>query len=273
MSKEPFQQKDPSYYELTEWVSENKLVAGITTRKNGYSDAPYTELNMGLHVGDKHEHVLKNREHLADLLSFRLDHWVISEQVHGGNIQKVGKKERGNGARNLDTVIPSVDGLYTNEPEVMLGAFYADCVPIFFYSPDYSYVGIAHAGWRGTTENIAGNMVNAWKKEGVPADRVYAVIGPSIGSCCYEVDQNVSDAVRNVLRNQEPFPFTEHMPGKFMLDLKEANRLILANNGIPEDQIFVTEYCTGCQTDIFYSHRNEGGKTGRMLSFIGLREA
>ncbi len=266
---------NPELLLIEQWTSRNpRLLAGITTRNGGVSSPPFSSLNMGLHVSDDPALVLQNRKRLADVTGIPLSSWVVGEQVHGVKAAKVGRADRGSGAVEQATAIPGSDGLYTLEAGVLLTAFYADCVPLFFYAPDHQFMGLAHAGWRGTVSNMAQKMVEAYTdKEGLPHDGLYAAIGPAIGSCCYEVDQAVIDAVNNIAPDCPAAVYkASGRDGHYMLDIKELNRYLLIQAGVPEKNIIVTGYCTSCSDNLFFSHRRDEGKSGRMLSFIGMKE-
>lgn len=264
MSREPFVSKDPSFVTLSDW---NNVTAGFTTRTGGVSSEPYDSFNLGFHVGDDPISVLENRRRLAEKVGVPLERWVCTEQVHGSNIRKV--TVGGKGAEGLENAIPATDGIYTSKAGLLLALGYADCVPLYFYAPNSRIVGIAHAGWRGTVQNIGGNMVERWvNEEGVPREEIYTAIGPSIGACCYEVDRHVIDAVDEALGSEAQAVYRQTDEAHWRLDLKECNRKLLIRAGISEDHIECSSYCTGCRTDLFYSHRKENGHTGRMLGFI-----
>lgn len=256
---------------IKNWEKEN-VIAGITTRHGGVSKTPYRSLNVGFHVGDRHENVLKNRNLLAEKLGFPLNRWVLGEQSHGNKIFKVKKEDGGKGALSLNSAVPDVDGLYTKARNVLLAALYADCVPLYFFAKQHDLIGIAHAGWRGTVSNIAGRMVEAWKKEGIDPAHIEVIIGPSIGQCCYEVDEKVISEVRKLALNEEPQLIRQHRRGKYMLNLQLLNKLLLIRAGVHETNIFQSSMCTSCFTSTFFSHRKERGQTGRMMAFIGLRQ-
>jgi YfiH family protein len=200
-----------------------------------------------------------------------MQQWICAEQIHGSAIRKVDEGEAGNGSLDMNSAIPGTDGLYTNAKGILLALAYADCVPLYFFAPRSGFVGIAHAGWRGTVQNIGGLMVERWvRNQSIPIEDIHVAIGPSIGPCCYEVDYRVIEAVGEALEpdvDQVCRPVGE---SHFHLDLKACNRILLKNAGISESRIECSSYCTGCRTDKFYSHRKENGKTGRMLGFIGL---
>ncbi|WP_139489937.1 peptidoglycan editing factor PgeF [Brevibacillus dissolubilis] len=265
--------QDTHTLHLTEWERHNPhLLAGFTLRTGGESQAPYTGQNMGLHVGDIPQAVVSNRRQLSERLGFPFDAFTCGDQVHGITVQRVTADSRGAGRASLDDVVACTDGLHTNEPGVLLASFYADCVPLFFLDKGRKAVGVAHAGWKGTVGRISGEMIEAFHKEysSKPEDLLIA-IGPSIGVCCYEVDDRIIDEVRKSTGHWEQ-AVTAKQNGKYMLDLPLLNQLIFSDFGIKPEQITRTGYCTGCRTDLFFSHRKEGGKTGRMASFIGWRE-
>lgn len=258
---------DRSLLLIKDWEKEN-VIAGMTTRNGGASEGPYHSLNVGFHVGDRYENVLENRNLLADKLGFPLNRWVLGEQTHGNQVFKVKKEDIGKGAMSLDTAIPNVDGLFTQESGVLLVALYADCVPLYFFARAEHMIGVAHAGWKGTVSNIAGRMVEAWKKEGIDPAGIEVIIGPSIGECCYEVDEKVISEVRKLSLDDERI-FRQLHQGKYMLNLKLLNKRLLIQAGVRETNIVLSSWCTSCSTSTFFSHRKERGKTGRMMAFIG----
>ncbi|RBW67365.1 peptidoglycan editing factor PgeF [Bacillus taeanensis] len=256
--------------DLKEWKKMNQdLTVGITTRNGGVSQSPFTALNLGFHVNDCKEDVLENRKIIANEIGIDLAKWVCAEQVHEPFIERVSKLDAGNGALTHSTAVSNADGLYTNEENLLLVSLYADCVPIYFYAPTYQMIGLAHAGWKGTVKQIAQKMIHIWvKKERIPVEDIFVAVGPSIGSCCYEVDDTVINKVKK-LTLRSPFPYRDKGNGKYQLDLKKLNALLCLEEGINEEQLAVSQYCTSCRNDLFYSFRKEQGKTGRMMTYIG----
>lgn len=268
MSEVLLENVDESYLSLKDWQDQHGVIAGITTRCGGVSKEPYHHLNVGFHVGDNKEDVLTNRKIVANKLSIPLERWVVAEQPHRTEIFKVDEKDAGKGAADIDTVIKGMDGLYTNIPGLLLVSMHADCVPLYFLSKKNNLVGVAHAGWKGTVGNIGKKMIERWQEEGVALDEIQIAIGPSIGQCCYEVDDFVIDQVKKLqLENSVSFKKTN---GKFMLNLKLLNKLLLLKAGISEHSISISEQCTSCSTSVYFSHRKESGKTGRMMAYIGI---
>ncbi|GGE41426.1 laccase domain protein YlmD [Pullulanibacillus camelliae] len=272
MATEPFIQQSIEALELAPIpFSNGQIRLGFTSRNGGYSPDPYASFNMGYHVGDAAEAVTNNRLKLGECLHISTDQWVTPEQVHGNTVLRVTKEQGGQGALDLESAISSCDGLYTTDRDLLLTACFADCVPVFFYSKKTPVVGIAHAGWKGTAGEIVGQMVKAWQRDFVlDPKEMMAVIGPSIGKCCYEVDARVIEAIHALSAIDTSSAIEDKTAGKYMLDLKLVNKLILQKYGLLEENISLSHYCTGCRTDLFYSHRMENGRTGRMLGYIAL---
>ncbi|WP_232698399.1 peptidoglycan editing factor PgeF [Brevibacillus daliensis] len=249
------------------------LVAGFTTRWGGTSQDSFDSCNMGLHVGDVDEHVIQNRRRIADIQGFPFESWTCADQVHGNAVAKVTAGHKGAGRNDLKSVIKESDGLYTNEKGIFLTSFYADCVPLLFVDPHSKAVGVAHAGWKGSVSNIGKSMITALTGEyGTNPGQLLVAIGPSIGVCCYEVDERVMAEVRKATDDWEQVATPSEQSDRYMLDLRLLNERLLIDAGVDPAHISMTSYCTSCRNDIFFSHRSENGKTGRMASFIGWRE-
>lgn len=251
--------------ELHQALHGSRLSVGFTSRIGG--------LNVALHVNDDENAVIQNRRLLGRTLGIEPERWVCAEQVHGKRIEHVGRHACGAGFLHLSDAVPGTDGLMTDEPGVWLTSFYADCVPLYFYDPVHGAIAVAHAGWRGTVADMAGQVVDSMERRyGSKATELRALIGPSIGACCYEVDEFVADKVAELLSFDSA---TEHVlqssigsVGKYMLDLKRCNQLLMMKAGLLSDHIEMSQWCTSCRTDLFFSHRAEQGKTGRMAAWI-----
>lgn len=255
---------------LAPWEAQfPRLQAGFTVRTGGSSKEPFASFNMGLHVGDDPRDVVINRQTLCEELGFSYEKFSCAEQIHGNKIYRITAAEAGAGRKNAEESIAKTDGLFTTEPGVLLTSFYADCVPLYFLDPVSKAIGLAHAGWRGTVSRISAEMIRAFHMEfGSGAEQILTAIGPSIGGCCYEVDDFVIEQVKQSTKSWEEC-VKQVNAGKYMLDLGLLNQLIMQEVGIKTEHIVRTEYCTSCRTDLFYSYRKEAGKTGRMASYIG----
>lgn len=280
---EPFvkqvKEGQPALFTIESWMDPyEELTAGFTSRHGGVSEAPYSTLNCGLHVLDKPEHVIRNRELLAKAVGQPFDAFTYAEQVHGNEVTVVSLREKGIGRTSRESAIQAKDGFITREKGIVLCAQFADCVPLFFYDPVQQVVGLSHAGWKGTVLNISMATISLMTHTfGSQPKDIRAAIGPSIGVCCYEVDDTVATRVYAVLEEMNTSPeeqlrvISGKENGKYMLNLQELNRKLLVQAGIMSSHIEVTQLCTSCRSDEFFSHRKEGGSTGRMVAWIGLR--
>lgn len=270
---EPFTITDTKYLLADGWSgSAPGLIAGITTKNGGTSTGYLTSLNMGFHVQDLPEAVRENRELLAASLDFPLYSWVGAQQTHETNIKKIGKKDAGKGAADYASAFAETDGLYTAEKGILLTLCFADCVPLLFSVPKLGLIGAAHAGWKGTVGGIAGQMIRALTAEGAAPEDIHVLIGPSICSGCYTVDDKVIEKVQKLLEEPDEKPYNLISKGQYSLDLKQVNALVLKKAGIPAGQIGQTSLCTSCDRDLFFSHRRDKGHSGRIMSFIGWKE-
>ncbi len=244
------------YETIHELQEAGSVTAGISLRIGGVSEGVYASLNVGAHVGDDAEAVATNRQLLFQQLGLERLH--VCRQVHGNRVVTVDAGTEGSGED-----APEADALISATPNTTLGIFTADCVPIFILDSVTPAIGIAHAGWRGTFATVGTHTLSQMTARfGTrPADcRIH--LGPAILHCCYTVSRAL------LTQFEERFGSTVHN-GK-TLNLHAANVIQLIEAGVPRDAISTAPFCTACRTDLFYSHRYENGRTGRMLSFIRL---
>lgn len=283
---EPFVWKEgagsdkPALFMIEPWLQRfPELTAGFTSRRGGVSESPFGTLNCGLHVQDDPARVALNRRRLAEAIGMPFDACTYAEQVHGSQVAVVGEAELGAGRESQEASISGADGLITDRPGVTLNLMFADCVPLYFYDPVHRAVGLAHAGWKGTVSQIAMATVSKMEQTyNSKPEELYAAIGPCIDVCCYEVDEKVAERVRSVLQSigatseeREQILRPQPESGKYRLALKTLNRLLMTKAGILSSRIEVTELCTSCDIGRFFSHRKEGGRTGRMVGWIALK--
>jgi YfiH family protein len=268
-------------YVIQKWQDSYPYIsAGFTTRSGGVSSAPYDTFNVGLHVGDSTEDTVTNRTKLAHSLGLTADHCIYAEQVHGISVKAVSADDAGKGVRKREDALQDTDGIMTTDPNVVLCSMYADCVPLYFVDPVHRVIALSHGGWKGTVANIAKATVSQMVSTfGCDAKQILVTTGPSIGACCYEVDDYVSERVRSALKAEhieesaaERILQSSSTPNKFMLNLQEMNKLLLEKAGILSSHIEVTQLCTSCRTDHFYSHRKERGQTGRMAAWMVIKK-
>ncbi|MEH7441037.1 peptidoglycan editing factor PgeF [Bacillus sp. JJ1122] len=270
---EPFILTDKEYFSIKEWMDcYPGLEVGFTTKNGGVSEQAFSGLNFGFHVGDQQDAVCQNRNLLANKIEFPLESWVGAEQTHEIHIVKISKNDKGRGSDDYASSFSGTDGFLTNEAGILLTLCYADCVPLYFIEPDKRLIGVAHAGWKGTVNGIGAEMISKFQQNGAKIEKISAVIGPSICKKCYIVDERVILLVKNVLEGVENLPYNQVSEGQYSLDLKEVNRQILLKAGVKSENLFVTDYCTSCHSEHFYSHRRDKGNAGRMIAYIGWKE-
>jgi purine-nucleoside/S-methyl-5'-thioadenosine phosphorylase / adenosine deaminase len=231
------------------------VAAAFPAREGGVSPAPYESLDLGLAVGDDPALVLENRRRFATQIGVALDRWVVPGQVHGSRLEAVGEPDAGRGAFTQDSVVPATDALTTAAPGLGLAVSCADCVPVVIAASCAAGVQLAtvHAGWRGMIGGIVGQAAAALARRG---RLVGAVIGPSIGPCCFTVDE--------ALRRR----FAARFPGSAgvrTVDLWECARQELEARGMPPGAISLAGLCTA-HDGRFFSHRRDHGLTGRHLA-------
>ena len=263
-----FSKKGPvEYLEATELSACNFLTHAFCTRRGGVSEGKFVSLNFSSREGDSTENVQQNWKILATAFNLEVEQFFVVSQVHGDRILIIDHPVRD----FISNQPHQCDAIITDQPELAIGIKTADCVPIFFADKKKRIIGVAHAGWKGTSLNITAKVVDAFvKKFSCHTDDIIAVIGPSIGPCCYQVDCVVYDSMRED-KDRESFFSPCCMQGSWMLDLPLANKLQIIGRGINPTNVYTTDYCTSCNTGIFFSHRREGGSTGRQLNFIMLK--
>lgn len=222
--------------------------AAFTTRLGGVSAPPWDQLNLGVLTGDQEDAVRENRARTAAAIGLDADRVVIGRQVHGAEIVAHSDPQSPAPFSTAGLDPPEVDGHYTAESNLALLVFVADCLPIALSGP--GGVAMLHGGWRG----LAGGIVERGV-EAVAAD--VAVVGPGIGACCYEVGDQVLTAFE---------PLGEGIANARMLDLPEVVRRLLHRAGV--GRIEVSDLCTRCNPELFFSHRGQGPETGRQAGIV-----
>jgi len=259
------------------------LVHGFSTRPGGYSKLGEKRvLNLGFVEWDARENVLKNRVAFQSALGVRKLPLVALKQIHSDSVLRF----------DAPTSEPCHgDAAITSHPNMLLAVQTADCVPILLVDKRNRAIAAIHAGWRGTLHRIAMKTIGHMQMQfGTKAADLLAAIGPSIGGCCYEVGTEVavefrsqfphaSDWFDELRTGDEPNPFQwlnmrppghQPPPKNVLLDLRKANRAQLLDAGVNSKNIFVSDLCTSCRRDLFFSYRKESALTGRHMSAIGI---
>ncbi len=200
---------------------------------------------------------LKNQQKLLKELKVDQFPLIQARQVHKDNIALVSKP--------TSLIVGQADGLITLEKNLILGVRSADCLPIIYYEPQKKIIAIVHAGWRGILANLPQKMVNTIASLGGRIDKTIVGIGPHIGPCCYCVSASVA--------NQFAQKFTKpnlitHRNGKLFLDLASACQEQLENSGIKKNNLEISNICTSCRSQDWWSYRQESKIRGNMLTVI-----
>lgn len=263
--------------------------AAFSTRLGGVSQGPYATLNIGYSVADQQRAVAENRRRFTAAIGLEVRDLVIPGQVHGATLATVGLEERGRGAFGRETVVHDTDGLLTTETGVPLMVSFADCVPVLIAARGAggaARVALVHAGWRGMLAGIVGKAARqlvapqgasgggagerrvtgrraSWGGDETRATDtrlVAALVGPSIGPCCFEVSDDVG----------------HHFEAAFLgcwqegkVDLWRAAELQLMGAGLDGRAITNPRLCTVCDRR-FFSHRRDKGLTGRQAAIAWL---
>jgi polyphenol oxidase len=188
----------------------------------------------------------------------------LIRQVHGCGIAVVRRGDSNHGAR------PEADIIINDDAGVAIGVRVADCAPVLLADRSRGAVGAAHAGWRGTMQDVASAAVRAMQETfgSDPADLIVA-LGPSLGPCCGEMGPEVLEEFRAAGRGADIDRwFTPGPRGRPHFDLWLANRDQLERAGVPSESIHVARLCTRCRPDVFHSYRAAGPSAGRMLGAV-----
>jgi YfiH family protein len=242
----------------------------VTGRHGGVSAGPYESLNLGLHVDDRAADVLENRRRAAAALGAELGDFVFCVQAHGPNVQVVTASDRGRGALTQADAIPATDALVTADPGVVLTVMVADCVPIVLYDPVAHVLACVHAGWRGTVARVSEAAVEAMRSLGSTPGNVIAGLGPAIAPDRYQVGEDVYAAAEAGLGDQAAKVIRPDGTGKWLFDLWTANQLVLAEAGVPAQNLHVAAIPTGSDPGLFFSDR-EVRPCGRFAAIGRLR--
>jgi len=268
----PFTDHEGVQYFYFNGLREAGLVHGIFTRRGGVSPAPWGSLNAGSLVGDQPERVAENLARACRALGRDSAGLHLVRQVHGCDVHVAAGGGAGTGIadRLQPEALPEADAILTASPDVTLAMRFADCVPIVLYDPVSRAAGIAHAGWRGTLLNAAGKAVAVMNQAfGADPHDVIAGIGPSICPAHYEIGPEVVRAAAAVFDGDLDRVIRSEGSRTFF-DLWTANRLLLRSAGVRT--VETSGECTAERPERWYSHRGEGGRTGRFAAVAGLND-
>ncbi len=238
------------------------IIASFSTKNGGVSQDCYQSMNLSFTTGDKRDNVLQNYQIFANEIDVDFNKMVLSSQQHNDNILIATSDHAGMGVKKNKSYA-DIDGIYTEQIGLPIITGHADCTPIFFYDKKRHAIGLVHSGWRGTAKEIVKKMTKLFKAKGSNTEDILCVIGPAICYDCYEVGEEVVSAMPT-------YCHLKRSVGKPHIDLKDINRQILIYSGILSEHIEVSNYCTKCHSDLFFSHRRLGNKRGAQAACMCL---
>lgn len=232
---------------------------GFTTRRGGVSRGPYASLNLGLSVGDAREAVEENRRRALRAFGADPDRTARVSQVHGAAVAE---------ARQATPDLEA-DALVSDDPGWTLAISMADCVPVLLVDPTRGAVAGAHAGWRGLAAGALGATVAALRERyGSPPGELWAAIGPHVSAPRYQVGPEVAEALRAAGLSDDHARPDPAEAGRFRLSLGGAASEALVRAGVPAERVLDGGWCTASEPERFYSHRRDGGRTGRHWALL-----
>jgi polyphenol oxidase len=240
---------------------------GFSTRAGGFSTGPYASLNLGFSVGDDPAVVEQNLRHVATLLDVSPSRLHTVSQVHGDVVLEPSPTQ-GLEPASLAPVTGEADALRTSMLGSAVGVKTADCVPILLVDPPTRQVAAVHSGWKGTDLDIVTRAVDQMKARGAVPSTLLAAVGPCIRACCYEVSPELAERFSAKFG---PEVLRAGRKERSHLDLVAVIRARLSAAGLSESQVDVLPHCTACEAESFFSHRRDGGVTGRHLSVVVCR--
>jgi polyphenol oxidase len=232
---------------------DNSVIASFSRRQDG---------NMSLSFGDIRDS-LENRKKFLSVQDIDYRDLITAQQVHGKNVEYMRQKNKGSGASDYESSVIDTDGFITDQPGVPLAILTADCLPVFIYDPRRPAIAILHAGWRSSEQNISEEGLKGMQnKFGSRPKDLLVGFGPSIRSCCFEVEKDFkSNFAFGLLKRN----------GRVFMDIALINQRQLVNCGVREENIFDPALCTFCNNNDFFSFRKEAKAAGRLISVMMLK--
>lgn len=250
----------------------DSITHAFLTRIGGVSSGPFASLNFDNSKGDIYSNIDRNRAIVSKFLNFNPNRLITTNQVHRDNIFIVDSPSEVFQNQIMNSKKMSADAILTNQKGVAIGVMTADCLPIILFDPVKRVAGIAHAGWRGTAKGICKNVIKSLSDhfESKPED-ILVALGPSIGPCCYEVGVDVVSHFTSMISCTDEI-LIEVGGNRWKLDLRKANVSQLVECKVMKKSISISNFCTSCNTNLFFSYRKEGNLTGRQLNLVLIKD-
>ena len=245
-----------------------KAQHAFTTRYGGVSKGELASLNLGSNRGDEPEAVRENYRRVCELMGVGIDDCAVTKQVHGNVVRIVDEKDK---HVCMSNVPYEADGIVTNVKNMPIMCFVADCVPVLLCDEKNSVAAAVHCGWRSSVTDILKEAVEKMCQLGAEKENICVAMGASIGPCCFETDGDVPEAIDKYLGGDSEGMYTRRADGKYMVDLKAANKRRLVQLGLKAENVDISEECTMCSHEKYWSHRYTKGLRGTQAAVIVLR--
>ncbi|MCF0146540.1 MAG: peptidoglycan editing factor PgeF [Eubacterium sp.] len=239
----------------------------FTTRYGGVSRGKMASLNLTLREGDFPENVRENLRRFGEVMGAGVDDFAVTHQVHENVVRIVDNRDR---HICLSDVPYDADGIVTKEKGLPVMCFTADCVPVLLCDSEKKTAAAVHCGWRSSVGDILGEAVKKMCSLGAEPEKIFAAVGPAIGACCFETDEDVPQAVESWLSGDTEGLFRKKENGKTLVDLRSADKRRLMQLGVPETQIDISDECTFCSHEKYWSHRYTKGERGGQAACVVL---
>lgn len=236
---------------------------GFSLRSGGASVGDFASLNLGRGLGDAPAAVAENHRRFAGAVGYPGGGLFEVGQVHGADVRVVDRELEVEALR-----AQSADALVADRPDVAVGIRTADCLAVLLASPDTGAVAAVHAGWRGTVAGVVAEAVAALAARGARPDSLHAAIFPHIGVCCFEVGDDVAQAIAAASDAREVVTRAGERPH---VDLSRVVRAQLTSAGVASERVERVPGCTCCEPERFFSHRRDGKRSGRHVAAIVAR--
>ena len=218
----------------------------FSTRLGGVSTGNFKSMNLGFKTKDSIDNIYENYRLFCETIGTKRENMSFLNQVHGTNIKLVSNE-------NISE-LGEFDGSITNIPGITLVTLHSDCAPIFAVDCETKSIGLAHAGWRGTVDNIAKELINSMIINfNSKPENILCFIGPSIHKCCFEIQEDIVDQFE---KNSKEL--ISRKDNKVYADIVECNRINLIREGVREENIVNSDLCTKCNSDFLFSYRSKG---------------
>jgi hypothetical protein len=247
-----------------------RLRGFTSTRQGGVSSGAFDSLNLGLNTGDSPAAVVENRRRALERGGLDPGRAVYARQVHADRIVEAVEGDAGRGAWDWEQGLADCDALFTRVSGLPLAIGHADCLAVALADPDAGLVGLAHAGWRGALAGLPGSLARRLVSEGASPSGLRAVLSPCLGPKSLELGEEQHRLFSKAYgRSGDFMSALDH--GHFYLDLWACVRRQLLDLGMDGVHIQGQELDTASHPELFYSHRRDEGKTGRMLTVVALQ--